>query len=395
MSLTQSHHHVARARFVLALAAMLLVPSVGGTGAQQGAAQSAASGLPHRGGPRDVNVVVRDRNGNPVRGLTRDDFTIIEDGRPQTSRPSTSRNWRWSRWRPPPSLPTVLGCVGACRGGHRPPPPPPAVDMHGRRPIAMLFDLTSMQPEEARAGVRRRARLRRAPADARRPGRHRRAVHVASARAGLHRRPDSAARGPRPDERRRGSRLRGGCNAEADERRSAFAADDSEFTTFNTDRRLEALKTLTEAMAGIEQKKSLIYFSSGMTQTGLDNRVAIRRRDRPRRARQRVDLRGRHAGPAGARAGRRRQPGEHARQAAFSGRSVSSRFDQMAASQDALSSLAEDTGGRAFFDQNDFRRVFDRVVADTSAYYLLGYTSDNRARTAGSAASASRCAGRT
>lgn len=48
-----------------------------------------------------------------------------------------------------------------------------------------------------------------------------------------------------------------------------FAADDSEFTVFNTDRRLEALKTLTEAMAGIEQKKSLIYFSSGMTQTGL------------------------------------------------------------------------------------------------------------------------------
>jgi len=79
-------------------------------------------------------------------------------------------------------------------------------------------------------------------------------------------------------------------------------------------------------------------------------------------------------------------PGGEARQAsvrgqsAFSGRSVSSRFDQMAASQDALSTLAEDTGGRAFFDQNDFAGVFDRVVADTSAYYLLGFTSTNRVK---------------
>ena len=62
----------------------------------------------------------------------------------------------------------------------------------------------------------------------------------------------------------------------------------------------------------------------------------------------------------------------------------------MAASQDALSSLAEDTGGRAFFDQNDFKGVFDRVLADTSAYYLLGFSSTNPARTAGSGASACR-----
>jgi hypothetical protein len=65
-------------------------------------------------------------------------------------------------------------------------------------------------------------------------------------------------------------------------------------------------------------------------------------------------------------------------QSAFSGRAVSRRFDQMAASQDALSTLAEDTGGRAFFDQNNFAGVFDRVVADTSAYYILGFESTNR-----------------
>ena len=42
--------------------------------------------------------------------------------------------------------------------------------------------------------------------------------------------------------------------------------------------------------------------------------------------------------------------------------------------------MAEDTGGRAFFDSNSFGAVFDRVVNDTSAYYVLGYSSTNPAR---------------
>ena len=42
--------------------------------------------------------------------------------------------------------------------------------------------------------------------------------------------------------------------------------------------------------------------------------------------------------------------------------------------------MAEDTGGRAFFDSNSFGAVFDAVVNDTSAYYVLGYSSTNPAR---------------
>jgi hypothetical protein len=52
----------------------------------------------------------------------------------------------------------------------------------------------------------------------------------------------------------------------------------------------------------------------------------------------------------------------------------------MAASQDTLTTMAEDTGGRAFFDANSFGAVFDKVVDDTSAYYVLGYSSTNPSR---------------
>jgi VWFA-related protein len=66
--------------------------------------------------------------------------------------------------------------------------------------------------------------------------------------------------------------------------------------------------------------------------------------------------------------------------AAFSGASTRGQVDRLASSQDTLTTIAEDTGGRAFFDANSFGQVFDRVVADTSAYYVLGYVSGNSAR---------------
>jgi hypothetical protein len=79
-------------------------------------------------------------------------------------------------------------------------------------------------------------------------------------------------------------------------------------------------------------------------------------------------------------------PGGDARQASasgadvYSGRAMTRQFDQQLASQDTLASLATDTGGRTFFDTNDFAGVYERVVQDSSAYYVLGYTSANSAK---------------
>jgi hypothetical protein len=76
-------------------------------------------------------------------------------------------------------------------------------------------------------------------------------------------------------------------------------------------------------------------------------------------------------------------PGGDARQASgrgqalFSGRGVQQQFAQLASSQDTLTSLAADTGGRAFTDSNDFGEAFARVQRDMAAYYLLGYSSTN------------------
>ena len=373
--------------FVLALAAFAIGASLADVGArapqarQQPANQRPTATFRSSVDLVTVNVVVRDKNGNIVRGLTRDDFTITEDGRPQTVSTFDFEEIATSAVEAAPvEIPTILGSVGRASAAvaAAPAAPAPSIDMHGRRVIALFFDLSSMQPEEATrsaAAAREYVEKRLTPSDLVAIVTLSTTLQVVqeftSDRALLLQTIDrlSGVEGMGFEET---------AAADAtDDTATAFSADDAEFALFNTDRRLQAIQALIEAMAPIEQKKSLIYFSGGMTQSGLDNRVAIRTvTDRAVRSNVSIyaaDSRGLQAlGPAGdaTQASTRGQ-------SAFSGRAVSARFDSMSASQDALTAMAEDTGGRAFFDQNDFKSVFDRVVADTSAYYLLGFSSTN------------------
>jgi VWFA-related protein len=51
--------------------------------------------------------------------------------------------------------------------------------------------------------------------------------------------------------------------------------------------------------------------------------------------------------------------------------------NHVAATQNSLRTLAELTGGFAAVNQNDFRKALQRIDAETSDYYLLGYYSSN------------------
>src|SRR5581483_1017493 len=147
--------------------------------------------------------------------------------------------------------------------------------------------------------------------------------------------------------------------------------------TFNNDVRLRALRTLAEALAPLQQKKAIVYFSAGMQRNGVDNqielRAAVNAAVRANVAIYPVDARGLQA----------IVPGGSARQAsrsgigAFSGRNVAAQFSDLAAQRETLTALAADTGGTAFTDTNDFGEAFARVVKDISSYYILGFASTN------------------
>jgi VWFA-related protein len=172
-----------------------------------------------------------------------------------------------------------------------------------------------------------------------------------------------------------------------DETTTAAATEATELDMFNNDVRLRALKTLAETLQPIEQKKAIVYFSAGMQRSGSDNQVelraAINAAVRANVAIYPVDTRGLTAivpgGDARGGGGRGGGRGGGAR-GLFSGAGVAQQFASLARSQDSLTTLASNTGGTAFTDSNDFGAAFKRVERDMSAYYILGYSSDNTAR---------------
>jgi VWFA-related protein len=332
-----------------------------------------------------VNVVVRDKSGAVVRGLTRDDFSITEDDKAQTITSFDFEELDRTDASPPAAEPVaVLPEKPAARVGEKTAATrAPSVDLRGRRMIVLFFDLSSMQPDELSRAVKAAhdyVDRKLASADL---------IAVASFSTSLTVNQDFTADREELDaaidtfDAASGAGFEAGTTGDVEDtpdNGAAFTADDTEFNVFNTDRRLDALQTLSDALAGIQQKKSVIYFSSGIDQSGTDNQVQLRRTiDRANRANVSVyaaDMRGLQAQVPGGDAGTASRRGT----SAFSGASVRNQFDRTAGSQDTLATMAEDTGGRAFFDANSFGQVFDRVVNDTSVYYVLGYTSTNANR---------------
>ena len=330
-----------------------------------------------------VSVVVRDKNGNPVRGLTKDDFTIIEDDKHQTIDTFDFEEIDRADNPPPPSeMPTILGGVGKAIA--TPLLSRPKVKLHDRRLVVLMFDLSSMALEDTQRAfdaAKDYVTTKVGTADT---------VAIVTYSTSLTVAQDfTSDRGLLLNTIDRLNGIEGlgfeemvaaDADATANDTEGAFIADDTEFNMFNTDRRLQALRSMIDALAGVQQKKSLVYFSSGMSQSGMDNRVAMRavvdRAVRTNLSIYAADVRGLQAVVPGGGASQASTRGV----SAFNGSAMSNAMSSMSSSQDALTALAEDTGGRAFFDSNAFGGVFDKVVADTSAYYVLGYSSTNPAR---------------
>ena len=329
-----------------------------------------------------VNVVVRDKSGNIVRGLKQDDFTVVEDGKQQSL---ASFDFEETDTQALPALveqPTVMGAM-------KPSPakaaaqPEQKFDFHGRRVMVLFFDLSSMQPEEIERAVNAGINFvekQMTAADLVAVASLGSAVVVnqdfTSDREAL--RKAIAALNPAS-----GQGFESGTTGDTEgtaDNSNSFTADDTEYNIFNTDRRLEAIQSIADSLASIQQKKSLIYFSGGMSKTGVENQAALRnainRAVRANVALYTMDLRGLQAIVPGGQA----QSASIRGTSAYSGASVRSAMDSNFDSQETLSTLAADTGGKAFLDSNDFNQVFKQVQKDTSAYYMLAYHSTNPER---------------
>ncbi len=159
-----------------------------------------------------------------------------------------------------------------------------------------------------------------------------------------------------------------------------FTADDSEYNSLNTDRELYAIQTIAKSLERVDQRKSMLYFSGGLTRNGVENQSSIRSATneavKANMAIYTVDTRGLQAlSPLGdASTGSLRGTG------AYSGGAMQARLDSNFASQETLGTLASDTGGKFFSDSNDFAPAFQAIQHDTEAYYILGFRSSDTRR---------------
>ena len=327
-----------------------------------------------------VNVVVRDKQGNLVRGMGKDDFQLLEDGKPQTiadfgfedvdALAIAGQNG-----------PTVSGLAGAPSAPPSDPQTPE--EMRNRRIIILFFDFTAMDPEQidrSVASARKFVQKQMSPADL---------VGVVSLSSALNLDLDLTANHDRINRvldsytSGQGQGYEPGDTGSAEgaaETAGSFTADDMDYNVFNTDRKLMALESLMQTLGGIQQKKSIVYFSNGISRSGIENQAALRAATavaaRTNCSIYPVDIRGLAALPPGGEAQNASIHGV----SAYNGQASINAFESNASSQETLSTLAADTGGKAFLDSNDFGLVFQRVQKDTSAYYVLGFYSTNPAQ---------------
>jgi VWFA-related protein len=326
-----------------------------------------------------TNVVVRDKKtGEVVRGLTEGDFQVQENGKPQKI---ISFDFQSVDQAAPLNEATVNGkapntIMGSMNRSAT------STELRNHRLIVMFFDITSMQPEDlerAQDAARNYINRQMHPADL---------VAVVSLDQSLSLDRDFTANkqlllnAVNAYSGTQGAGFQSGATSTTNqvEDTTSFTADEQEYNDVNTDRELFAFSDIAHSLAYINEKKSLLYFSGGIQRDGIENQAslhaAINASVRANMSIYSVDARGLEAiSPLGD-----ASTGSLRGTSGYNGAALQNNLDSNFNTQEVMATLSSDTGGKAFFDSNDFSPAFQRIQQDTSAYYVIGFRSTDTVR---------------
>ncbi len=326
-------------------------------------------------------VVVKDKAGNFVQGLTAKDFTLTEDGVPQSIRIAEHQDLAAAAAPLPVSTPgseelklykrlTRTQITPESEGSDR---------YKNRRLLALYFDMSAMRPADqlrALTAAEHFLRTQMSTVDL---------VSILRYSGGS----VDILQDFTADRNRllsilqtlivgegQGS-LESIDDASSADTGAAFGQDDSEFNVFNTDRQLSALQTAARMLGQLSEKKSLIYFASGLRLNGIDNQAQLHATvDAAIKAGVSfwpIDARGLVAeAPLGD-----ATQGSPGNTSMYTGAAAAAVTDTFQKSQDTLFALAGDTGGKALFDTNDLTRGIVNAQQAIADYYILGYYTTN------------------
>lgn len=324
-----------------------------------------------------TNVEVRDaKSGDVVRGLRQSDFTILENGKAERISAFDFESVDAAKPVNQAPMTGIVPSAAGVVGGLRP------EGLRDHRLIVFFFDLTSMQPEDVDrsvAAAKDFLNTKMQAADL---------VALVSLETGLRVDQDFTA-----DKQlligkvgtyngTAGAAFAQGANANSNQTEDAtgYTPDESEYNDINADRELYALRTIARSLQGISQKKSLLYFSGGLSRDGIENqaslRAAVNAAVRANLVIYSLDTRGLQAiTPVGdASTPSLRGTG------GYNGGAIQNNLNANFSTQETLTTLSADTGGKAFLDSNDFAPAFAQIQRDSSAYYVLGFRSSNPLR---------------
>ena len=326
-----------------------------------------------------TNVVARDaKTGELVKGLRQSDFKILENGKEQQIDTFDFESVEMAT----PLKEAMVSGLAAGPSGSKAVVVAKPEELRNHRLIVMFFDLTSMQPEDLERSVDAAQDFLKSGMQA--------ADLVALVSLGdtLNVDQDFTADknalikevGAYNGTEGQGFAQGASSNTNQAEDTTAYTPDESEYNDLNTDRELFALRAVSQSLAKINEKKSLLYFSGGISRDGIENqaslRSAINAAVRADLAIYSVDTRGLQAvTPLGD-----ASTGSLRGQSGFNGGALTTNMNANFASQEVMATLSSDTGGKAFFDSNDFAPAFAQVQKDNSAYYAIGFHSTNPAR---------------
>jgi len=331
-----------------------------------------------------VDVTVKDKSGKAIEGLKASDFTLLEDGKPQKI--LVFEPQKLSIEPAPPEPPPTLGDKDDL-----PDEPktaistqsPGKVQYQDKRLMVLFFDFSSMaMPEQLRAqeAALKFLDTQITPSDM---------VAVMLFTSTIQIKSDFT------DNRTmlkdvinalpigEMSELAGDADTGDDngeDTGAAFVADETEFNIFNTDRKLAAIEDAVRKLAALPEKKALIYFSSGVSKTGVENQAqleaSINAAVKANVSIYPIDARGLMADPPGGGASKGASRGS----GLFNGGVQNAQRASINDSQETLVTLASDTGGKAFLDTNDLSTGLKDVQQEYRSYYILGYYTTNTAR---------------
>ena len=224
-------------------------------------------------------VTVKDKSGKPIEGLTANDFTLTEDGVPQTisfvefQRLQAAGNPA----EPAPSSGPVVPTAPPATRVQIAPEQPGDTRYRDHRLLALYFDMSTMQPADQLRAFDAALKFIDTQMDSSD------LMAVMTFEGGAVRvRQDFT--GDRAQIRNAMNKLVVGLSQGFDETTSddsaadtgaAFGQDDTEFNIFNTDRQLAALQTAVKMLGTLNEQKALIYFASGLRLNGTDNQAQL------------------------------------------------------------------------------------------------------------------------